>query len=86
MQTKEAKKERKGNLDWCLWEKRKAMSANAESLYCREKNVSDEILNGNFLHFWLYNMNFMHTEAGIQIEDRICGWVARFWYKVFKID
>ena len=51
MQTKEAKKERKGNLDWCLWEKRKAMSTNAESLYCREKNVSDEILNGNFLHF-----------------------------------
>ena len=29
-----------------------AMSANAESLCCREKNeVSVEILNGNFLHF-----------------------------------
>ena len=51
MQTKEAKKERKGNLDWCLWGKRKVMSTNVESLHCREKNVSDEILNGNVLHF-----------------------------------
>ena len=52
MQTKEAEKERKGNLDWCLCGKCKAMSTNAESLCCREKNeLSDEILNGNFLHF-----------------------------------
>ena len=52
MQTKEAEKERKGNLDWCLCGKCKAMSTNAESLRCREKNeLSDEILNGNFLHF-----------------------------------
>ena len=51
MQTKEAKKERKGNLDRCLCGKCKAMSTNAESLHCREKNVSDEILNGNFLNF-----------------------------------
>ena len=48
---KEAKKERKGNLDRCLCGKCKAMSTNAESLHCREKNVSDEILNGNFLNF-----------------------------------
>ena len=42
MQTKEAEKERK-----C-----KAMFTNSESLCCREKNgLSDEILNGNFLHF-----------------------------------
>ena len=45
------------------------MSTNAESLRCCEKNVSDEILIGNFLHFGLYNTNFMHTEAGIQVED-----------------
>ena len=52
MQTKEAEKKRKGNLDWCLCGKFKAMSTNAESLCRREKNeVSDEILNGNFLHF-----------------------------------
>ena len=52
MQTKEAEKERKGNLDWCLCGKCKAMSINAESKCCHEKNeLSDEILNGNFLHF-----------------------------------
>ena len=52
MQTKEAEKERKGNLDWCLCGKCKAMSTNAESWCCHEKNeLSDEILNGNFLHF-----------------------------------
>ena len=52
MQTKEAEKERKGNLDWCLCGKCKAMSTNAKSLCCRKKNeLSDEILNGNFLHF-----------------------------------
>ena len=52
MQTKEAEKEQKGNLDWCLCGKCKAKFTNAASLCCREKNeVSDEILNGNFLHF-----------------------------------
>ena len=52
MQTKETEKERKGNLDWCLCGKCKAMSTNAEILCCREKKeLSDEILNGNFLHF-----------------------------------
>ena len=52
METKEAEKERKGNLDWCLCGRCKAMSTNTESLFCREKNeVSEEILNGNFLHF-----------------------------------
>ena len=67
MQTKEAEKERKENLDWCLCGKCKAMSNNVESFCWREKNeVSDEILNGNFLLFWLYNMNFTHTEAGLQ--------------------
>ena len=51
METKEAEKERKKNLDWCLCGKRKAMYTNVESLPCREKNeLSDEILNGNFLH------------------------------------
>ena len=66
MQTKRAEKERKGNLDCCL----KTMSTNAESLCYREKNeVSDEILNGNFLHFCLYNMNFMHIEAGIRCSE-----------------
>ena len=51
MQTKEAEKERKGNLDWCLCGKCKAMSTNAESLCCHEKKeLSDEILNNNFLH------------------------------------
>ena len=52
MQAKEADKERKGNLDWCLCGKCKVMSTNAKSLCCREKNeLSDEILNSNFLHF-----------------------------------
>ena len=52
MQTKEADKERKGNLDWCLCGKCKVMSTNAESLCCRQKNEpSDEIIDGNFLHF-----------------------------------
>ena len=52
MQTKRAEKERKGNLDWCLCGKCKAMSTNIKSLCCREKNeVSDEILNGKFFHF-----------------------------------
>ena len=31
MQAKKAEKEQKGNLDWCLCGKRKAMSTNAES-------------------------------------------------------
>ena len=31
MQTKEAEKEQKGNLDWCLFGKYKAMSTNADS-------------------------------------------------------
>ena len=52
MQTNEVEKERKGNLDWCLCGKCKVMSTNAESLCCRQKNEpSDEIINGNFLHF-----------------------------------
>ena len=52
MQTKQAEKERKGNLDCFFCGKGKAMSTNAESLCCREKNeVSDESLYGNFLHF-----------------------------------
>ena len=52
MQTKRAEKERKGNLDWCLCGKCKAMSTNIKSLCCRERNeVSDEILNGKFFHF-----------------------------------
>ena len=52
MQTNEAEKERNGNLDRCLCGKCKTMSTNAESLCCRQKNkLSDEILNGNFLHF-----------------------------------
>ena len=52
MQTKEAEKERNGNLDWCLCGKCKAMSTNPESFCCREKNeLSDQIkMNGNFLH------------------------------------
>ena len=70
MQTKRAKKERKGNLDCCLCGKCNAMSANAESWYYREKNeVLDEIINGNFLHFYFYNMNFMHIEAGIGCSE-----------------
>ena len=52
MQTKEAEKERKGSLDWCICGKCKVMSISAGSLCYREKNeVSDEILNGYFLHF-----------------------------------
>ena len=52
MQTKEAKKERKRNLDWHLCGKWKAMSINAGGLCYYEKNeVSNEILNGNFLYF-----------------------------------
>ena len=52
MQTKETEKERKRNLDWYLCGKYKAMSTDAESLCCREKNeISDEIPNGNFLRF-----------------------------------
>ena len=52
MQTKEAEKEQQRNLDWCLCGKCKAMSTSAKSLCCRKKNeLSDEILNGNFLHF-----------------------------------
>ena len=51
MQTKEAEKEQKGHLDWHLCGKCKAMSTNAESLCCYEKKeLSDEILNNNFLH------------------------------------
>ena len=67
MQTKQAEKEQKGNLDCCLCRKCKAMSTNAESLcyYCEKNEVLDEILNSNFLPFCLYNMNFMHIEAGI---------------------
>ena len=38
MQTKEAEEVRKRNLDWCLCGKCKAISTNAESLCCREKN------------------------------------------------
>ena len=37
MQTKEAEKERKGNIDWCQGGKCKAMSNNAESLLPWEK-------------------------------------------------
>ena len=71
IQTKGAEKEEKGSLDWCLCGKCKAMSTNAESLCWFEKNeVSDEILNVNFLHFWLHNMNFMHTKAGIQCSKK----------------
>ena len=52
MQTMEAEKERKGNLDWCLCGKCKAMFTNAKSVCCCEKNeLSDEILNGNSLLF-----------------------------------
>ena len=52
MQTKEAEKERKENLDRCLCGKCKAMSTNTESLCCHEKNeVSDKIVKGNFFHF-----------------------------------
>ena len=52
MQTKEAEKEQKGNLDWCLCGKCKTVSTKAESLCCHEKNeLSDIILNSNFLHF-----------------------------------
>ena len=52
MQIKKAEKEQKGDLDWCLYGKCKAMSTNTGSVCCREKNeVSGEILKGNFLHF-----------------------------------
>ena len=52
MQIKKAEKEQKGDLDWCLYGKCKAMSTNTGSVCCREKNeVSDEILKGNFLPF-----------------------------------
>ena len=70
MQTMGAEKKRKGNLDWCFCGKCKAMCTNPESLCCHEKNeVSDEILNSDFLHFWLYSMNFMHIEASIQCSE-----------------
>ena len=70
MQLKEDEKEQKGNLDLCLCGKYKVMSTNADSLCCREKNeLSDEILNGNFLYFRLYNMKFMHTEAGVRFSE-----------------
>ena len=52
MQTKEAEKERKRNLDWHFCGKWKAMSTNAGGLCCYEKNeVSNEILIGNFFYF-----------------------------------
>ena len=38
MQTKEAEKEWKGNLDWCFFGKCKAMSTSTEGLCCHEKN------------------------------------------------
>ena len=70
MQTKRAEKERKGYLDCCLCGKCKAMSTNAERLYYLEKNeFPDEILKGNFLHFCLYNRNFMNIEAGIRYSE-----------------
>ena len=34
-----------------------------------ENEVSDEFLQCNFLHIWLYNMSFMHTEAGIWCSE-----------------
>ena len=67
---REAEKEWKVNLDWNLCGKCQAMSIDAESLCCCEKNeISHESLNGNFLRFWLYNTNFMHREAGIQCSE-----------------
>ena len=67
MQTKEAEKERKGNLDWCLCGKCKAMSTNAESLCCREKiELSVKFLTVTF--FISDYINFMHTEA-----DDLCS-------------
>ena len=70
MQTKQAEKEQKENLDCCLSGKCKVMSTNAESLCYHEKNEAlDKILNGNLLHFCLYNMNFMHIEAGIRCSE-----------------
>ena len=70
MQTKRAEKEQKENLDCCLSGKCKAMSTNAESLCYHEKNEAlDKILNGNLLHFCLYNTNFMHIEAGIRCSE-----------------
>ena len=69
MQRKEAEKEQKGSLDSCLCGKCKAMCISTESLYNAKNEVSDEILSGNFLHFCLYDMNFMHTEAGIRCSE-----------------
>ena len=70
MQTKEAEEERKGNLDWCLYGKCRAMYTSAESLCWREKNeLLDKILIYNFFHFWLDSMNFMHTEAGVAFSE-----------------
>ena len=70
MQAKEAEKERKGNLDGFLCGKCKTMSTIAKSWYRHEKNeLSDEILNGTFFPFWLYKMNFMHTEAGVRYSE-----------------
>ena len=52
MQTKVAEKEQNRNLDWCLCGKCKSMSTNAESLCCsQKKELSDEILNCNFVYF-----------------------------------
>ena len=49
---RETEKEQKVNPDWCLCGKCLAMSTDAESLSCREKNeISDKILNGDFLRF-----------------------------------
>ena len=71
MQTKEAEKEAKRNVDWCFCGKCKAMSTNAESWRCQEKN---EVLNLKFLRvtFLICNYiiwNFMYTEASIQFSD-----------------
>ena len=47
--TKEAEKERKGNLDWRLCGKCKVMSTNTESFCCRQKNeLSVKFLTANF--------------------------------------
>ena len=42
MQAKEAEKEQKWNLNWCLCRKCRAMSTNAESMCCLEKNELSE--------------------------------------------
>ena len=66
-QTKGAEKERKENLDWCLYEKCKAMSTNTQSLCCREKNeVSDEIRNVTFVVSDYIIRIFLHVEASIR--------------------